>query len=79
VFLRSARVASDGKPVVQGVGARATKRGVRVDVMHASEPVRKGRLRVSLHDGTSTHKLTVLVTASIARGAYQNTTLEVAE
>lgn len=76
MFLRSRRE-RDGKPLVSGVGARVTKRGVRVDVLHVAAPVRAGRLRTYLHTRDTRESVTVLVPA-LKAGAYQDCTLEVA-
>ena len=79
MFIRSARLAADGKPVVQGVGATRDGNTVRVDVLHAAAPIRKGKLQVSLHARNHNERVTVQVPERVKPGAYERVTLEVTE
>lgn len=72
-------MAADGKPVVQGIGARREGGALRVGVLHVAATVRKGRLRVSLHDHERVERVTCLVPERVRPGAYERVTLEVAE
>lgn len=76
-FVRSARVLGDGKPVLTGVGARVTRRGLRVDVLYAAARVRAGKVRLSLHAGGRPKHLTIVLAEGLEPGAYETTTLEV--
>ena len=76
MFIRSARLAADGKPALTGVGAHLTKRGVRVHVLHVAERLRAGRARCFLHTPTGQEPVT-LILPRLEAGAYQNSTLEV--
>lgn len=76
-FVRSLRTLVDGKPTLTGIGARVTRRGLRVDILHAAGRVRAGKVRVTVHTDPTQH-LTVVLPEGLAPGAYQDTTLEVA-
>jgi hypothetical protein len=77
--LRSARE-RDGRPVLSGLGARLTKRGLRVEVLVVTHPVKPGKVRMELHDGGVVTKRVTITVASpgLEPGFYQGSTLEVA-
>ena len=64
---------------MQGVGARRDGNLVRADVLHVFAPVRKGKLKLSLHDKDRVLRVTVLVPERVPAGDYRRVTLEVAE
>jgi hypothetical protein len=75
-FVRSRALAGDGRPRVTGVGARLTRRGLRVHVLHVAERTRAGRARCYLETNAGREPVTIIL-PRLEVGAYLHSTLEV--